>query len=121
MEEAILATDIAVYCKNSGQLKQLMTDGVYDFNQSYHRCCTAGNIMSRFCCHGHRMLVRAVLMSSSDLSANALPWDNHYNKVLSLFEEFYKQVIFKSLTKIYTSINMYRAIKKRNQAVCRSH
>jgi len=39
------------------------------------------------------MLVRAVLMSSSDLSANALPWDNHYNKVLSLFEEFYKQVI----------------------------
>lgn len=37
------------------------------------------------------MLVRAVLMSSSDLSANALPWDNHYNKVLSLFEEFYKQ------------------------------
>ena len=40
------------------------------------------------------MLVRAVLMSSSDLSANALPWDNHYNKVLSLFEEFYKQVSF---------------------------
>ena len=38
------------------------------------------------------MLVRAVLMSSSDLSANSLPWDNHYNKVLSLFEEFYKQV-----------------------------
>ena len=34
-------------------------------------------------------------MSSSDLSANALPWDNHYNKVLSLFEEFYKQVSFK--------------------------
>ena len=32
-------------------------------------------------------------MSSSDLSANALPWDNHYNKVLSLLEEFYKQVL----------------------------
>lgn len=44
-------------------------------------------------CHGNRMLVRSVLMATSDLSANALPWDNHYNKVLSLFEEFYKQVL----------------------------
>lgn len=44
-------------------------------------------------CHGNRMLVRAVMMSSSDLSSNALPWDNHYNKVLSLLEEFYKQVL----------------------------
>ena len=93
MEEAILATDIAVYCKNSDQLKQLMADGHYDIKQSYHRCVYAVMIPHHAsCCHGNRMLVRAVLMSSSDLSANALPWDNHYNKVLSLFEEFYKQV-----------------------------
>lgn len=37
MEEAILATDIAVYCKNNDQLKQVMTDGSYDINQSDHR------------------------------------------------------------------------------------
>lgn len=37
MEEAILATDIAVYCKQSGQLEQIMADGTYDVTQSHHR------------------------------------------------------------------------------------
>ena len=92
MEGAILATDIAVYCKHNEQLKQIMTDGSYDINQSHHRCSDNKYTRHAYCCHGNRMLVRAVLMSSSDLSANALPWDNHYNKVLSLLEEFYKQV-----------------------------
>ena len=37
MEEAILATDIAVYSKHNDQLKQIMADGSYDINQSHHR------------------------------------------------------------------------------------
>lgn len=37
MEEAILATDIAVYCKNSDQLKQIVADGSLDIQQAFHR------------------------------------------------------------------------------------
>ncbi|XP_065920046.1 cAMP and cAMP-inhibited cGMP 3',5'-cyclic phosphodiesterase 10A-like [Dysidea avara] len=74
MEGAILATDLAVYSKNNEQLKGLLTNGGYDIKKS-----------------NHRSLVRAVLMSTSDLSAGSLPWDQHYKKVQCLFEEFYIQ------------------------------
>ena len=37
MEEAILATDMAVYSKNNVQLKELLTNGGYDIKKSNHR------------------------------------------------------------------------------------
>jgi cAMP and cAMP-inhibited cGMP 3',5'-cyclic phosphodiesterase 10 len=39
----------------------------------------------------HRMLIQAIAMTASDLSASAKPWDVQVETVKVIFEEFYQQ------------------------------
>lgn len=39
----------------------------------------------------HRMLLQAITMTGSDLSASAKPWDIQVETVRVIFEEFYQQ------------------------------
>lgn len=74
VKHCILATDLALFFPNKARLTQLMEQQTFSWS-----------ILE------HRMLIQAIAMTASDLSASAKPWDVQVKTVQVIFEEFYQQ------------------------------
>ncbi|XP_056644945.1 cAMP and cAMP-inhibited cGMP 3',5'-cyclic phosphodiesterase 10A-like [Diorhabda sublineata] len=74
LKEAILATDLASYFKFRVKLLQLVNDNVFDFSNSRHRT-----------------LMKAIMMTSSDLSGNCKPFLVSKTICDNIYKEFYNQ------------------------------
>ncbi|XP_026470475.1 probable 3',5'-cyclic phosphodiesterase pde-5 isoform X2 [Ctenocephalides felis] len=74
LKHCILATDLALFFPNRERLSMLLAEDNFSWNMPEHR-----------------MLVHALCMTGSDLSASAKPWDIQAETVKVIFEEFYQQ------------------------------
>ena len=74
IKHAILATDLALFFPNRAKLTVLVEEERFSWGNSEHR-----------------LLVQAIAMTASDLSAAAKPWDIQKTTVKVIFEEFYEQ------------------------------
>nr|XP_015833958.1 PREDICTED: probable 3',5'-cyclic phosphodiesterase pde-5 isoform X3 [Tribolium castaneum] len=74
LKHCILATDLAVFFPNKAKLSQLVQSNAFSWNNLEHR-----------------LLLQAISMTGSDLSASAKPWDIQVETVKVIFEEFYEQ------------------------------
>ncbi|KAL3275955.1 hypothetical protein HHI36_020689 [Cryptolaemus montrouzieri] len=74
LKHCILATDLALYFKNKDKLQRLQKTNSFSWANSEHR-----------------LLLRAISMTASDLSASAKPWEVQVKTVKIIFEEFYQQ------------------------------
>lgn len=74
IKHCILATDLALFFPNKAKLTMLMEEEKFSWS-----------ILE------HRMLVQAISMTASDLSASTKPWDIQVQTVKVIFEEFYLQ------------------------------
>ncbi|XP_055379719.1 probable 3',5'-cyclic phosphodiesterase pde-5 isoform X2 [Condylostylus longicornis] len=74
IKHCILATDLALFFPNRAKLQALVDDQKFSWNDNEHR-----------------LLVQAIAMTASDLSASAKPWEVQENTVKVIFEEFYEQ------------------------------
>lgn len=74
LKHCILATDLAVFFPNRTKLSQLVQNNSFSWNNLEHR-----------------LLLQAISMTGSDLSASAKPWDIQVETVKVIFEEFYEQ------------------------------
>lgn len=74
IKHCILATDLALFFPNKAKLSMLMEEEKFSWS-----------ILE------HRMLMQAISMTASDLSASTKPWDIQVQTVRVIFEEFYQQ------------------------------
>uniref|UniRef100_H2Y6F3 Phosphodiesterase n=1 Tax=Ciona savignyi TaxID=51511 RepID=H2Y6F3_CIOSA len=74
MKEAILATDLALYFGNRGQIEELLTQGDFDFDNQQHRTSAIG-----------------LMMTACDLSSSAKDWEVTRNNLLDLHFEFWDE------------------------------
>lgn len=74
VKHCILATDLALFFPNKAKLSMLMEEEKFSWS-----------ILE------HRMLIQAIAMTASDLSASAKPWEVQVKTVKVIFEEFYQQ------------------------------
>lgn len=74
VKHCILATDLALFFPNKGKLAVLIEEEKFSWSVLEHR-----------------MLIQAIAMTASDLSASAKPWDVQKKTVEVIFEEFYQQ------------------------------
>lgn len=74
MKEAILATDLAAYFKFRIKLMQLIKDSTLDWSNTRHR-----------------MLIKAIMMTSCDLSGNCKPFLVAKGITDNIYKEFYNQ------------------------------
>nr|CAD7401018.1 unnamed protein product [Timema cristinae] len=74
IKHCILATDLAMFFLNKTTLNELVTEDQFSWSN-----------------HEHRLLLKALTMTGSDLSASAKPWDLQMKTVRVIFEEFYEQ------------------------------
>jgi len=74
VKHCILATDLALFFPNKAKLLNLVTEEKFTWS-----------ILE------HRMLIQAIAMTASDLSAAAKPWEIQSETVKVIFEEFYQQ------------------------------
>ncbi|CAH0545707.1 unnamed protein product [Brassicogethes aeneus] len=74
LKHCILATDLAVFFPNKAKLSKLVQENSFDWHDQEHR-----------------LLIQAISMTGSDLSASAKPWDIQSETVKVIFEEFYQQ------------------------------
>lgn len=74
IKHCILATDLALFFPNKAKLNQIVQDQSFSWSNQ-----------------DHRMLIQAIAMTASDLSASAKPWDVQSETVKIIFEEFYQQ------------------------------
>ncbi|KAG4073640.1 hypothetical protein HA402_000864 [Bradysia odoriphaga] len=74
VKHCILATDLALFFPNRAKLSMLMEEEKFSWS-----------ILE------HRMLIQAIAMTASDLSASAKPWEIQVQTVKVIFEEFYQQ------------------------------
>ncbi|GJQ77896.1 hypothetical protein Trydic_g16148 [Trypoxylus dichotomus] len=74
IKHCILATDLALFFPNKAKLNQIVQDQSFSWSNQ-----------------DHRMLIQAIAMTASDLSASAKPWDIQSETVKIIFEEFYQQ------------------------------
>lgn len=74
IKHCILATDLAVFFPNKSKLSTLIEEEKFSWS-----------IVE------HRMLIQAIAMTASDLSAAAKPWEIQEKTVKVIFEEFYQQ------------------------------
>lgn len=74
MKEAILATDLAAYFKVRAKLLQLINNGLLDWQNNKHR-----------------MLIKAIMMVSGDLSGNCKPFLIAKGIADNVYKEFYHQ------------------------------
>ncbi|XP_071446003.1 probable 3',5'-cyclic phosphodiesterase pde-5 isoform X3 [Hetaerina americana] len=74
IKHCILATDLALFFPNKARLAQLVNDNKFSWDNM-----------------DHRLLIQAVTMTASDLSASTKPWDVQVETVKVIFEEFYEQ------------------------------
>lgn len=74
VKHCILATDLALFFPNKAKLGILLETKHFDPNNVEHR-----------------MLMQAISMTASDLSASTKPWEIQVQTVRVIFEEFYQQ------------------------------
>lgn len=74
LQHCILATDLALFFPNKAKLNVLVEEEKFSWS-----------ILE------HRMMVNAMAMTASDLSASAKPWEVQNETVKGIFEEFYDQ------------------------------
>lgn len=74
VKHCILATDLALFFPNKAKLATLVEEEKFSWSVLEHR-----------------MLIQAIAMTASDLSASAKPWDIQKKTVEVIFEEFYQQ------------------------------
>lgn len=74
LKHCILATDLAMFFPNKARLSRIVEQGSFSWSNT-----------------DHRMLLQAITMTGSDLSASAKPWDIQVETVRVIFEEFYQQ------------------------------
>lgn len=74
IKHCILATDLALFFPNKAKLSMLIEEEKFSWS-----------ILE------HRMLMQAISMTASDLSASTKPWDIQVQTVRVIFEEFYQQ------------------------------
>ncbi|XP_059614609.1 probable 3',5'-cyclic phosphodiesterase pde-5 [Phlebotomus argentipes] len=74
VKHCILATDLALFFPNKAKLAQLVAEDSFSWSLLEHR-----------------LLIQAIAMTASDLSASAKPWDIQVETVKVIFEEFYQQ------------------------------
>lgn len=74
IKHCILATDLALFFPNKAKLTVLMEERKFSWSVLEHR-----------------MLIQAISMTASDLSASTKPWDIQVKTVKVIFEEFYDQ------------------------------
>ncbi|CAG9768016.1 unnamed protein product [Ceutorhynchus assimilis] len=74
LKHCILATDLAVFFPNKAKLTRIVEERTFTWSNTEHR-----------------MLLQAISMTGSDLSASAKPWDIQVETVKVIFEEFYQQ------------------------------
>lgn len=74
LKHCILATDLAVFFPNKAKLTKIVQENTFNWQNPEHR-----------------MLLQAISMTGSDLSASAKPWDIQVETVKVIFEEFYQQ------------------------------
>lgn len=74
IKHCILATDLAVFFPNKSKLGTLIEEEKFSWSVIEHR-----------------MLIQAIAMTASDLSASAKPWEIQKKTVRVIFEEFYQQ------------------------------
>ena len=90
LENAILATDLALYFKFRGQFMQLVNENKADWNREYHRD-----------------LLRSMMMTACDVAAIAKPWPQqkrvrrHCTRIIdlvdykiSLYQDVYSTLLF---------------------------
>ena len=74
VEEAILATDLAIYFKNRGETFSLITNGSLSWSNP-----------------DHKKLIRGLLMTACDLGAITKPWDIQQKIATLVSDEFFYQ------------------------------
>jgi len=74
VEEAILATDLAIYFKNRGETFSLITNGSLSWSNQ-----------------DHKKLIRGLLMTACDLGAITKPWDIQQKIATLVSDEFFYQ------------------------------
>jgi hypothetical protein len=74
LEHAILATDLAIYFKNKATTLELGKSGTYDRSNQ-----------------DHRILLRGIIMTCSDLSSMFKPWVDAQHTAESVYKEFFEQ------------------------------
>uniref|UniRef100_F7BQ75 Phosphodiesterase n=1 Tax=Ciona intestinalis TaxID=7719 RepID=F7BQ75_CIOIN len=74
LKEAILATDLALYFGNRGQIEELLTQGEFDFDNQQHRTSAIG-----------------LMMTACDLSSSAKDWSVTRQNLLDLHYEFWEE------------------------------
>ncbi|XP_066144330.1 probable 3',5'-cyclic phosphodiesterase pde-5 isoform X3 [Euwallacea fornicatus] len=74
LKHCILATDLAMFFPNKARLMKIVEEGSFSWSNNEHR-----------------MLLQAITMTGSDLSASAKPWEVQVETVRVIFEEFYQQ------------------------------
>lgn len=74
IKHCILATDLALFFPYKSKLTVLVEENKFTWN-----------LME------HRLLIQAIAMTASDLSASAKPWEIQEQTVKVIFEEFYEQ------------------------------
>uniref|UniRef100_A0AAR5Q408 3',5'-cyclic-GMP phosphodiesterase n=1 Tax=Dendroctonus ponderosae TaxID=77166 RepID=A0AAR5Q408_DENPD len=74
LKHCILATDLAVFFPNKARLTKIVEEGAFSWSNTEHR-----------------LLLQAISMTGSDLSASAKPWGIQVETVRVIFEEFYQQ------------------------------
>ena len=74
MKHFILATDLALFFKNKDRMRDIITEGSFEWSRK-----------------DHRSLAQALLMTSCDLVASAKPWSIQTDTVKVIFQEFYDQ------------------------------
>lgn len=74
IKHCILATDLAMFFPNRAKLETLIEEKSFSWSNVEHR-----------------LLIQAIAMTASDLSASAKPWEVQEKTVKVIFEEFYIQ------------------------------
>lgn len=74
IKHCILATDLALFFPNKAKLIVLVEEELFSWSS-----------------REHRLMVSAMTMTASDLSASAKPWEVQTETVKGIFEEFYEQ------------------------------
>ncbi|XP_065338353.1 probable 3',5'-cyclic phosphodiesterase pde-5 isoform X4 [Cloeon dipterum] len=74
IKHCILATDLALFFPNKARLAKIVEDDQFSWTNPEHR-----------------LLLEAITMTASDLSASAKPWELQVKTVKVIFEEFYEQ------------------------------
>ena len=75
IEEAIIATDLAMFFENVSKVQQLLESNSFNWNNKEHR-----------------WRIRSLMMTACDICAASKDWDTQLESVDKVYMEFYAQV-----------------------------